>query len=185
MRKLSVIIASIFVFALGGCMKNTNVNAPKASADAIDSADAIADFVVKNGVKDPDCEMLEKCYKVVYDHYSGDSDECFNLELKVKEKFGKRTLEIFSYEIAISERKCEATFGFLDKKTDGVIDEVIGVIMSDDVVFLSLLYQDDTVSAGGLYTQLHTEPMTSQDIQTLYGSMLEIIVQLISTGDLK
>lgn len=190
-KKLSVIIATLFVFALAGCVKNVNVKAPKASANAVAAADSVTDFIVANGVKDPDCKTFEKCYKVAYNYDSGDGSVLANFEFKVVKKFGKMTLVINEHMAMTSlgedglEHKYESAFNSIDTKANGAVDYLNGVITNDNEVLLTILYEDGVVTTGGFVAQFLTEPLTPQDVQPLYENMLKRVVQLIGIGVLK
>lgn len=191
MRKLSVILMAVCVFTLAGCVKNAKVNLLKASPGAAKMAQEIADYVIKNGVKDTDCKVLQKCRKVVWGGSLGDSGVAFDFELKASKKFGKKTLKINNHMTSTlvgadgEDYPQEITCNFVDKKADGVIDYMDCVIMVNKTMFLNLVYKDGVVSVNGLIIQLTNETLTPEDIQTFYNDMLALVVEKIDVGVLK
>lgn len=173
MKNLLVIFAALFVFALAGCVKNAKVNLPIASKTERLMAKEVADFVIKYGVDDPDCKMLQKCRKVTYNfESSGSASIIVNVELGVKEKFGKRTLEI--------NDRYEEMFNFVDKRADGSIDYLKSVNKGDGSFLESTVYKDGIVSVVyGIEVVHFTKPPTPQDIQMIYSHTLEKLTEKI------
>jgi hypothetical protein len=186
-KKLSVIIAVIFLFALMGCERNTKTNIPASSFDAKNTAHLIANHVVSSGDKDPDCGYGERCNKVVLRDKSESGDASVDIKLKVSYTKTKHVLTVKTYalvNVADEEKKDKKAkvefFGNLvDKKLDGSVDYMKGVWVKDGETVLEIQYKGGKVKVTGKEEEFAKEKVTSELIQKYYEKNLAELVKIL------